>query len=88
MEYEQRVIFWFLCKELVPPEDIQARFEAQFTDGTNSEHSERSVRRWCQYVRQGRENLHDEVRCGRPPIDFLDIRILALRDGWPFIRPI
>jgi DNA-binding transcriptional ArsR family regulator len=24
------------------------------------------------------------VRSGRPPIDFLDIRILALLDEWPF----
>jgi hypothetical protein len=35
-------------------------------------------------VRQGRENLYDEVRPGRPPIDFLDIGMLALLDEQPF----
>jgi hypothetical protein len=28
----------------------------------------------------------NEVRSGRPPIDFLDIRILAVPDEQPFIR--
>jgi hypothetical protein len=83
MEYDQRVIIWFLCKERVSPEDIHARLEAQFRDVI---YSERSARRWCEYiqVRQGREDLHDEVRSGKPPIDFLDIRILALLDKQPF----
>jgi hypothetical protein len=84
MEYGQRVIIRFLCKERFSPEYIYAHLEAQFGDTTYSEYSERSVRRWGQYVRQGREDLHDEVRSGRPPIDFLDIRILALPDEQPF----
>jgi hypothetical protein len=33
---------------------------------------------------EGREDLHDEVRSGRAPIDFLDIRIFALLDEQPF----
>jgi DNA-binding Lrp family transcriptional regulator len=28
--------------------------------------------------------MHDDVRSRRPPIDFLDIRILALLDEQPF----
>jgi hypothetical protein len=58
-----------------------ARLEAQFGDAT---YSQRKVRRWCQCVRQERKDLHDEVRSGRPPIDFLVIRILALLDEKPF----
>jgi hypothetical protein len=81
MEYDQSVIIRFLCKEGASPEDIHARLEAQLGDATDSE---RSVRQWCQYVRQGREDLHDELRSSRPPIDFLDIRILALPDEQPF----
>jgi hypothetical protein len=77
MEHEQRVIIQFLCEEHASPEDIHARLEAQFADTT---YGKRSLRRWCQYVRQGREDLHNEVRSGRPPIGFLDIRILALLD--------
>jgi hypothetical protein len=80
-EYDQRVIIRFLCKERVSPEDIHVRLEAQFGDAT---YSGRSIRRWYQYVRQGREDLHGEVRFRRSLIDFLDIRILALMDKQPF----
>jgi hypothetical protein len=81
MEDDQSVIARFLCKERVSPEDIHVRLEAQFGDIT---YSERSARRWCQYVRQRREDLHDAVRSGKPPIDFLDIRILSLPNEQPF----
>jgi hypothetical protein len=54
------------------PEDIHASY------------GELSVRRWCRYVRQGCEDLHDEVWSGRPPTGFLDIQILALLDGQSF----
>jgi hypothetical protein len=80
IEYDERVIIRFLCKEGVSPEDIHARPELQFRDAT---YSERSVRQQCQYVRQGREDLHDEARYGRPPIEFRHIRILALLDEQP-----
>jgi hypothetical protein len=80
MECDKRVIIRFLCKECVSPKDIHAQLGAQFGDATYNEYSERSVRWWCQYVRQGRKGVYHEVRCGRLPIDFLDIRILALLD--------
>jgi hypothetical protein len=81
MESDQRVIIRFLCKERVSPEDIHARLETQFGDVTDSEWS---VQRGYQYVRQGCEDMHDELRSGRPPTDFLDIRILALLGEQPF----
>jgi hypothetical protein len=81
MEYDERIIVLFLCKEGISPEDIDARLEEQFGDAP---YSERSVRRWCQYVREGREDLHGEVRSSKPPIDFLDIQILPLLEEQPF----
>jgi hypothetical protein len=36
------------------------------------------------YVREEGEDLHDATRRDRQPIDFLDIRILALFDEKPF----
>jgi hypothetical protein len=84
MEYDQRVIIRFLCKQRVSPEDIHALLEAWLGDATCTAYSEQSVRRWRQYIRQGRKNLHDEVRSGRPPIDFLDIGILALLEAQSF----
>jgi hypothetical protein len=81
MEPDQRIIIRSLCKEHFSPEDIHAHLEAQFGDATSSG---RSVQWWCQYVRRGREDLHDKVRPGRPPIEFLDIGILALLEEQPF----
>jgi hypothetical protein len=86
MEYDQRIIILFLCKEHVSAEDMNRGLKAQFGDPNYSEHSWRSVQRWYEYVRQGREDLQDEVRSGRPPTDFLGVRILALPDEQPFIR--
>jgi hypothetical protein len=80
MEYDQRVLIRFLCKERVSTEDTHTVLEVQFGDATHSEYSEWSVRQWCLYVPHGREDLHDEVRSGRPSIDCLDIRILVLLD--------
>jgi hypothetical protein len=48
MEYDQRVIIRFLCKEHVSPQDVHVRLEAQLRDAT---YSEWSVGQWCQYVR-------------------------------------
>jgi hypothetical protein len=84
MEYDQRVIIRVPSKECVSPEDIHARLEAQLEDTSDSEYSERSVRRWCQYARQGREDLHDKVRPDRLPITFLNIRILVWLNEQPF----
>jgi hypothetical protein len=80
MEYDQRVITRFLCKERVSPEEIHVRLAVQFGDAT---YSERGVRRWCQYGQQERKDLHDDVRFARPLTDFLDIRIMALLDEQP-----
>jgi hypothetical protein len=81
MESDQRIIIRFLCKELVSPEDVHARLEAQFEDTT---YREQSVRRCFQSVRQGSEDLHDEGRSGRPPIDFLEVRIPVFLGEQPF----
>jgi histone-lysine N-methyltransferase SETMAR len=81
MDFEQRVIIRFLFKEGVDANDIHTRLSAQFGDKA---YSLRSVRRWCQYVRQGRELMHDEPRSGRPPVDFLDIQILSNLEKYPF----
>jgi hypothetical protein len=73
MEFEQQIIIRFLYREHAEPQDIRTRLSAQFGDAA---YSLRSVQRWRQYIRQGRELLHDEPRSGRPPIGFLDIQIL------------
>jgi hypothetical protein len=81
MDDEQRVNIQFLHREGVTPDEIHTRLRAQFGDDT---HSSRGVRRWCSYGRQGREDLRDEARPGRPPIDFLDLQILRCLEKGPF----
>jgi hypothetical protein len=70
-----------LRKESVSAEHLHPRLEGQFEEDT---YRSRPIRRWCQYVRQGREELHDEVLLGRPPSDFFDVRVPALPDEQPF----
>jgi hypothetical protein len=74
MELEQRIIIRFLYREHAEPRDVPARLLARFGDTV---YSLRSVQRWCQYNRQGRELLDNEPRSGRLPIDFFDIQILS-----------
>jgi hypothetical protein len=81
MEYDKRVIIRFLCKDGIPADDIHKQLEAHFGENGSSL---RSGRWRCQYVLQGSEDLHDEVQSGRPTIDFLDVRILALSDEKSF----
>jgi hypothetical protein len=81
MDFEQRVIIRLLSKEGVDANRIHTRLSAQFRDET---YSLRSVQRWCQYVRQGRELMDDEPRAGRPPSDFLDIQIPSNLEKYPF----
>jgi transposase len=75
MKYDERANYRFLYNEGISAEDIHPRLQAQFGEDT---YSPRSVRRWRPRPRQRREDLHDEVRPGRPQVDFLDVRIMSL----------
>jgi hypothetical protein len=81
MELEQQIFIPFRYREYTEPRDIHARLSAQFGDDA---YSLRSVQRWCQYIRQGRELLDDEPRSGRLPIDFLHIQIISSLEKQPF----
>jgi hypothetical protein len=81
MESDQRVIIRFLLREEVSADDIQRRLQAQFGDDT---YKMRTFQGWCTQVRQGREDLNDAPRPGRPVIDHLDTKILACLDKAPF----
>jgi hypothetical protein len=35
-------------------------------------------------VQLGRQDLHDEIRTGKPPLDDLDAKILVILDKYPF----
>jgi hypothetical protein len=78
---EQRVIIQFLLKENAKGDDIHRRPQTQFTDDT---YNIRSSRSRYQFIRQGREDLHDDPRLGRPPIDFIDSKILSALERKPF----
>jgi hypothetical protein len=42
------------------------------------------MQRQCQFVREGRENRHDDDRLGRPTLDFIDFKIITVLDRESF----
>jgi hypothetical protein len=81
MEYDQRVIIKFLWNEGADTRQIADRLQAQF-----AEHSYqlRMVRFWITEIRHGRQDLHDEIRSGRPPRGAVDSKNLAILKKLPF----
>jgi hypothetical protein len=73
------VVIRSLPKEYANADDIHGRIQAQFTSDA---HSIQSVRRWCQSMKQERENFRDDPRS--PPIDFIDTRIMSTLEREPF----
>jgi hypothetical protein len=81
MEYDQRVIVKFLWNEGIDARKITARLQAQFVEHA---YQLEAVKFWITKIRRGRQDLHDEIRTGRPPLDDLDAKILAIFDRYPF----
>jgi hypothetical protein len=81
MEYDQRVIIKFLWNEGADAGQIAARLQAQFAEHA---YQLRTVQFWITEIRRGRQDLHDEIRSRRPPLDDLDGKILAILDKSPF----
>jgi hypothetical protein len=81
MEYDQTVIIKFLWKDRADARQIADRLQAQFAEHF---YQLRTVRFWIVEIRPGRQDLHDEIRSGRPPLDDLDSKILAILEKSPF----
>jgi hypothetical protein len=81
MEYDQRVIIRFLSNERIAADETTTRLRAQFAEHA---YKLRTVRFWIGEVRFGRQNLHDEIRTGRLPLDDVDANILAFLNKFPF----
>jgi hypothetical protein len=81
MEYDQRVIIRFLSNERTTADEITTRLQIQLAEHA---YKLRIVRFWIGEVRFGRQDLHDEIRTGRPPLDDIDVKILAILYKSPF----
>jgi transposase len=75
------VIIKFLWSEGVDSRQIAARLQEQFTEHA---YQLRTVQFWIAEIRRGCQDLHDEIRSGRPPLDDLDDKFLAILDKSPF----
>jgi hypothetical protein len=75
MEYDQRVIIKFLWNEGADARDIGDKLQVQFGEHV---YQLRTIRFWIAETRLGRQDLHDEIRTGRPLLDDLDATILAI----------
>jgi hypothetical protein len=81
MEYDQRVIIRFLSNDGIAADEITGRLQAQFVEHA---YKLRIVRFWIGEVRFGRQDLHNKIRTGRPPLDNVDAKNLAILDKSPF----
>jgi hypothetical protein len=81
MKYDQRVIIRFLHNERANTHDIAQRLQTQFAQDA---YALRTVQFWIGEISRDRQDLHDENRMGRLPLDDLDAKILAILDKYPF----
>jgi hypothetical protein len=77
MEYDQRLIIRFLWNDEIDANKITARAQEQFGEHV---YKFRTVRFWITEARFGRQDLHDEIRTGRSPLDDLNAKFLAISD--------
>jgi hypothetical protein len=75
MEYDQRVIRRFLSNEGIVADETITKLHAQFAEYV---YKLRTLRFWIGEVRVGRQDLHAEIPTGRPPLDDIDAKILAI----------
>jgi hypothetical protein len=81
IEYDQRVIIKFLWNKRADARQIVARLQERFVKHS---YRLRTVRFWIAEIWRGRQDLHDEIRSGRPSRDDLDRKSLAILDKSPF----
>jgi hypothetical protein len=75
MEHDQRVIIRFLWNERIDAYEITHRLQAQFDEYV---YALRTVRFWIAEVGLDCQDIYDEIRTGRHPLDDLDINFLAI----------
>jgi hypothetical protein len=81
IEFDRRVIIRFLWNEENDANQITAKLQAQFGEHA---YELRTARFWIAEVRFCPQDLYDEIRTGRPPLDDLDVKILAIFDKSAF----
>jgi transposase len=68
---EVRSVIRFLNAQNVRAIDIHRQLTAVYGEGVMKESS---VRKWCRMFNEGRTNVHDEERSGRPCLNTEDLK--------------
>jgi hypothetical protein len=75
MDYDQRVIIRFRWNEGIDAHEMIHRLQTQFSKHA---YALRMVQFWIAERQLGRQDLHDEIRTWRPPLDDFDAKILTV----------
>jgi transposase len=68
---EVRPVIRFSNAQNVRAIDIHRQLTAMYGEGVMNESS---VRKWCRMFNEGRTNVHDEERSGRPSVITVDLK--------------
>jgi hypothetical protein len=71
----------FLWNKRADARKIAARLQEQFAEHA---YQLQTVQFWITEIRRDRQDLHDEIRSGRPPLDNFGGKILAILGKSPF----
>ena len=81
MELEQRAVIFFLTKKGFKLTQIQNELTSVYNKEAFNVYK---IKYWIHQYKIGRKSIHDEPKSGRPPIDYIDTKIISALADEPY----